>query len=254
MLTQNLLDQLKRATDMLSDARYTVVFTGAGISTPSGIPDFRGDKNGLWQRYDPMQVASRTAFYHSPDLFFNWFRPLFITSMKAVPNPAHLALASLEKSGYLKSIITQNIDGLHQKAGSTHVLELHGTALSFTCSKCRSHYTSDNVFEQFANGKLIPLCPTCESVLKPDVVLFEEGLPQDIWEEAEKEALKADLMIVIGSSLEVFPANTIPQAAMRNGCKMIINNFTTTPLDGQADLHIQMDAAEFLPRVLDQIL
>jgi NAD-dependent deacetylase len=253
MVSLNTIDLIKRAAEMISAARYIVAFTGAGISTPSGIPDFRGEKNGLWQRYDPMQVASRTAFYHSPNLFFDWFRPLFMTSWSAMPNPAHRSLAELERNGLLKSLITQNIDGLHQKAGSTHVLELHGTALTFSCSKCRKNHTGQSVFDQFSDGNTIPHCTQCEADLKPDVVLFEEGLPQVIWEEAENEAFNADLMLVIGSSLEVYPANSIPQTAISHGCKLIINNLSRTPMDSLAHLCIPMDAAEFLPLLINQI-
>jgi NAD-dependent deacetylase len=244
---------IQRASEVISAARYIVAFTGAGISTPSGIPDFRGEKDGLWQHYDPMQVASRSAFFNSPDLFFDWFRPLFLTSWKACPNPAHFSLAELEKLGRLKSVITQNIDGLHQKAGSSHVLELHGTALSFTCIKCRKQSLSEDVFSQFKVGNTIPHCIHCAAILKPDVVLFEEGLPQDVWEKAESEASKADLLLVIGSSLEVYPANSIPQTALSHGCKLIINNLSSTAMDAKASLQIPMDAAEFLPRVIKNI-
>lgn len=249
----NLSALIQRASEMISAARYIVAFTGAGISTPSGIPDFRSEKDGLWQRYDPMQVASRSAFFNTPDLFFDWFRPLFLTSWKARPNPAHDALAALEKLGRLKSVVTQNIDGLHQKAGSSQVLELHGTALTFSCIKCRKQIPAEEVFNQFNGGKTIPHCIHCAAILKPDVVLFEEGLPQDVWEKAEVEASKADLMLVIGSSLEVYPANSIPQTSLRHGCKLIINNLSSTPMDALADLQVTLDAAEFLPLVIDQI-
>lgn len=251
MKSANSSTLIERASEMITAARYIVAFTGAGISTPSGIPDFRGEKDGLWQRYDPMQVASRSAFFKTPDLFFDWFRPLFLTSWKARPNPAHVSLASLEKLGCLGSVITQNIDGLHQKAGSSHVLELHGTVLSFTCIRCRNQNSAENVFSQFESGNTIPYCSLCTGILKPDVVLFEEGLPQDVWKKAESEAGKADLMLVIGSSLEVYPANSIPQTALRHGCKLIINNLSTTPMDEMASLRIPMDAAEFLPRLIE---
>jgi len=244
---------IQRASEMISAARYLVAFTGAGISTPSGIPDFRGEKDGLWQRYDPMQVASRSAFFNTPGLFFDWFRPLFLTSWKALPNPAHFSLDALEKLGRLKSVITQNIDGLHQKAGSSFVLELHGTALTFSCIKCRKQISAEEVFSQFEVGNTIPHCIHCAAILKPDVVLFEEGLPQNVWENAEIEAGKADLMLVIGSSLEVYPANSIPQTALRHGCKLIINNLSPTPMDALANLQIPMDAAEFLPRLIENI-
>ncbi len=253
MTAPTLSDQIQRAAGMISAARYVVAFTGAGISTPSGIPDFRSERDGLWQRFDPMKVASRTAFFKSPELFFDWFRPLFMTSCKAKPNAAHHGLAALETLGRLKSVITQNIDGLHQKAGSSQVHELHGTALTYCCLKCRLHISAEAVYDQFSDGAKIPHCPDCAAILKPDVVLFEEGLPQDIWNQAENDALKADLMLVIGSSLEVYPANTIPQAAVRNGCKLIINNLSRTPMDGMAALSIPMDTAELLPLILEHL-
>ncbi|PKO03149.1 MAG: RNA polymerase subunit sigma [Chloroflexi bacterium HGW-Chloroflexi-5] len=254
MTASHRLALIQRASEMISAARYVVAFTGAGISTPSGIPDFRGEKSGLWQRYDPMQVASRSAFFHSPTLFFDWFRPLFMTSWDSQPNDAHHQLSALEKQGLLKSIITQNIDGLHKKAGSQHVLELHGTALTFSCPKCLTSVSGEEVFSQFSSGNPSPYCANCSGILKPDVVLFEESLPQDIWDQAQNEADKADLMFVIGSSLEVYPANSIPQAAMRHGCKLIFNNLSRTPMDEMADLCIPMDTAEFFPLLMTQLI
>lgn len=253
MTEHNTIDLIQRAAEMISTARYVVAFTGAGISTPSGIPDFRGEKDGLWQRYDPMQVASRSAFYNSPNLFFDWFRPLFVTSWQSQPNTAHQGLAFLEKHDLIKSVITQNIDGLHQKAGSARVLELHGTALTFSCLDCQNKIPAGGVYNQFSSGQLIPHCPKCAAILKPDVVLFEEGLPQDIWEEAQKESLKADLLLVIGSSLEVYPANSIPQAALHNGSNLIINNLSHTLMDDLADLCIFMDTASFFPLLMDHL-
>ncbi|HCS38118.1 MAG TPA: RNA polymerase subunit sigma [Anaerolineaceae bacterium] len=253
MAAPDFQDLIQRAADLISAARYIVVFTGAGISTPSGIPDFRGEKDGLWQRYDPLMVASRSAFFHTPTLFFDWFRPLFMTSWLSQPNAAHQQLVALEMQGVIKSVITQNIDGLHQKAGSKHVLELHGTALTFSCSKCLKSVPGEEVFNQFSSGNPIPYCDKCAGILKPDVVLFEEGLPQKIWKQAQIEADKADLMLVIGSSLEVFPANSIPQAALRHGSKLMINNLSSTSMDALADLCIHMDTAAFFPLLVNQL-
>ena len=178
-----------------------MVFTGAGISTPSGISDFRGEKEGLWQRYDPMQVASHTALIMTPQLFFDWFRPLFLSSWNALPNAAHKGRAKLENAHFVNSVITQNIDGLHQKAGSRVVFELHGSALTFSCSSCGSNYPAIDIFDQFTSGNLIPFCVRCGKILKPNVVLFEEPLPERTWHSAKMEASKADVMLVIGSSL-----------------------------------------------------
>lgn len=247
-------DLIKRAADLISVARYVVAFTGAGISTPSGIPGFRGEKDSLWQRYNPLQVASRNAFFYTPALFFDWFRPLFMTSWLSQPNAAHQQLVALEIHGFIKSVITQNIDGLHQKAGSKHVLELHGTALTFSCSKCLKTVPGEKVYNQFSSGNSIPYCTKCAGILKPDVVLFEEELPQEIWGQAQIEASKADLMLVIGSSLDVFPANTIPQVALRHGSKLMINNLSSTSMDALADMCIPMNTAAFFPLLVNQLL
>jgi NAD-dependent deacetylase len=254
-MKQSVVDELvQQAVELINKARYLVIFTGAGISTPSGIPDFRGEKEGLWQRYDPMRVASRTAFLHTPGIFYDWFRPLFVTSWTAQPNPAHMSLAELEKVGIVKSIITQNIDGLHQKAGSRHVSELHGSALTFSCPSCHSSILSEIVFHEFVSGTEIPLCPQCKTVIKPNVVLFEEPLPVDAWQEAEHESSQADLILVIGSALEVYPASTIPHNAALRGCKILINNLTVTPLNNLASLFIPLDAADFIPKLAEKLL
>jgi NAD-dependent deacetylase len=243
---------IQAAANMITEARHVVVFSGAGISTPSGIPDFRGEKEGLWQKVNPMRVASHSAFLQNPDLFYDWFRPLFMTSWKAQPNPAHKVIAQLEKFGFISSVITQNIDGLHQKAGSRKVFELHGSALTFACPKCNVKIISECVVNQFDSGILIPRCEHCNSILKPDVVLFEEPLPEKIFLGAEKEANKADVMLVVGSSLEVYPAANIPEDATIHGCRLIILNLTPTPLDELASLVFHVDAAEFLPRLWEQ--
>ncbi len=254
MIQLPLQERIQEAVQLIRNSAYLVVFTGAGISTPSGIPDFRSDKTGLWQQYDPMQVASYTAFSKIPSLFFNWFRPLFMTAWTAKPNQAHFDLAELEKRLFVKGIITQNIDGLHQKAGSRKVYELHGTGLTFACCDCSLKHTSQEVYDQFLEGNDLPQCKRCGKILKPDVVLFEEPLPPRVWQAAEEEARRADTMLVIGSSLEVFPASTIPEMAVRHGCKLIINNLSPTPLDALADVLLQMDAEECLHSLAKQIL
>jgi len=243
----------RKAAEILSQARHALVFTGAGVSTPSGIPDFRGEKNGLWKKNDPMRVASRTSFYQTPGVFYDWFRPLFMTSWKAQPNKAHIAIAKLETAGLVKAILTQNIDGLHQKAGARKVLELHGSALHFSCPNCRLQVKADKVYALFKTGLELPLCQKCRSVIKPEVVLFEEPLPEEVWQEAECEARQADVLLVVGSSLEVFPASTIPQSALAHGCKLIINNFSPTPLDVYASCLVRQDAASFFPELLAEI-
>lgn len=238
---------------ILGQARHAVLFTGAGVSTPSGIPDFRGKINGQWKKHDPMRVASATSFYQTPAIFYDWFRPLFLTSWKAQPNQAHIAMAKLVNTGLLKSIITQNIDGLHQKAGARKVLELHGSARFYMCPACKLEVKADEVFVLFEQGTEIPRCQKCHSVIKPDVVLFEEPLPENTWQEAESEARLADVLLVAGSSLEVFPASMIPQNALSHGCKLLINNLSPTPLDAYASCLIRQDTASFFPELLAQL-
>lgn len=254
MIPSEVENWVQTTSQLITKSSYVVVFTGAGISTPSGIPDFRGEKDGLWLHNDPYEVASNTAFIKNPELFYNWFRPLFLTSWTASPNPAHVGLAKLEKANLIQSIITQNIDGLHQKAGSHKVYELHGSAMLFFCPKCKGEHSAKNVFEQFSSGNLLPLCRRCQTVLKPDIVLFEEPLPQKTWRQAETQIQSADLLLVIGSSLEVYPAATVPETAIRRGCKMIINNLTPTPLDAYADVLIPVDAAIYIPLLVKQLI
>jgi NAD-dependent deacetylase len=235
---------VKRAADLLSDSKYAVAFTGAGISTPSGIPDFRSPDSGLWNHSDPFKVASVKAFRENPKDFFDWIRPLAINSESAKPNSAHLCLARMEKLGIIKSVITQNIDGLHNKAGSQNILELHGSAQTATCSLCGKRHNRDYFHPIITQSKAFPRCLSCKSIIKPDVVLFGESLPQEIWNSAYQECLKADLVLVIGSSLEVFPANSLPETAIDNGANLIINNLGKTHLDKKALILLRMDVVE----------
>ncbi len=249
MIPQAAESGIRQAGALLRSARHAVALTGAGISTPSGIPDFRSAGSGLWSKDNPMEVASLSAFRHRPERFFGWLRPLAVQIVKARPNPAHAALASLEKAGLLKVVITQNIDGLHQASGSQMVLELHGSTRSLTCLRCHKVYPSSQYLSGFVEQGVLPRCPTCASLLKPDIVLFEEMLPSGVWMEAEQHCRKADLMLVVGSSLEVSPANMLPWTALESGAQLIIVNLTPTYLDAQASVVIHADAAEILPKI-----
>ncbi len=240
---------IQHAAELLRKARHAVAFTGAGISTPSGIPDFRSAGSGLWQKNDPMVVASLTSYRRTPQVFFDWLRPLARQIALARPNPAHLALASLEQAGILKAVITQNIDGLHQRAGSQTVLELHGSMTSLSCPICRKSFPSEPFLEPFIQDGTIPTCPQCRRFLKPDIVLFEEMLPVDTWREAQAHSQQADVFLVAGSSLEVMPAAGLPLYAVESNAFIIINNFTPTFLDEQAEVLLPMDVAEVLPRI-----
>jgi NAD-dependent deacetylase len=244
----------ERAAELLRNAHHAVAFTGAGISTPSGIPDFRSQSSGLWNRSDPMKVASLTSFRRTPQIFFDWLRPLARQISQAQPNPAHRALANLERAGILKAIITQNIDGLHQRAGSRTVLEVHGSMTTLTCLGCHASYPSAEFYGPFIQDGTLPHCPHCQNTLKPDIVLFEEQLPINIWNAAKQNSLAADVFLVAGSSLTVMPAAGLPTCAVENNAAIIIVNFTPTYLDENATVLIPGDVAEALPQILKRIL
>lgn len=248
----NLETDIKRAVELIRGARHMIAFTGAGHSTPSGIPDFRSPTSGLWERDNPMLVASIWAFRLNPKGFFNWVRPLIDQVLSAVPNPAHLALAALEEMGYLQAVVTQNIDNLHQAAGSRRVLELHGNMQGATCIRCYAQVAAGPLIESFRTTGRIPYCP-CGGVLKPNVILFGEQLPVRVLNEAMDEARCCDLVLVAGSSLEVTPAADIPFLAVKTGARGIIVNYEPTAFDHIADVVIHGDVAKILPRILDQL-
>lgn len=243
--------KIEHAASLLRSADRGSAFTGAGISTPSGIPDFRSPGSGLWERADPMEVASIGAFQTRPHAFFEWVRPLVAGLLAADPNPAHIALAQLEQMGYFEAVITQNIDNLHQRAGSRRVLEIHGHLRTATCLGCNHQVQIDQELDLFVERGTIPRCDTCDALLKPDVVLFGEMLPLSVMNEATRVAERCDVMLVAGSSLEVTPAADLPVTAMEAGARLIIVNREPTLLDKQADVVIRSDVAEVLPRLVD---
>ncbi len=244
---------LDRAAELIRSAGYAVAFTGAGISTPSGIPDFRSANTGLWMKNDPMEVASLSAFRRRPEVFFNWLRPLARGILQAKPNPAHYGLAHLENAGRLKAIITQNIDGLHQKAGARNVIEVHGSVARMECLKCGESYPAEQFAGEFMVEGKIPRCARCDAILKPSITLFEEMLPQKAWNQAENACRRADLILVVGSSLEVTPAAYLPMYALENNARLILINLTATPLDRRADVLLRSDAAEAVPAIADKL-
>jgi NAD-dependent deacetylase len=245
------LDKLiTRAAKLLSQADYAVALTGAGHSTPSGIPDFRSPTSGLWNQVDPLAVASLFAFRLRPQDFYDWIRPLARTMLEAQPNPAHHALARLESAGRIKSVITQNIDGLHQKAGSQRVHEVHGHMREATCIRCYQVVPADALIDEFLEGDQIPRCP-CGGVLKPNVILFGEQLPLNVLTAARQDTRSCDLMVVIGSSLTVEPVADLPLMALGHGARLIIVNYQPTHLDERADVIIHADLAEALPNIAD---
>jgi NAD-dependent deacetylase len=239
---------LRTLIDLFRHARRTVVLTGAGISTPSGIPDFRTARSGLWQSADPAEVASLAAFLHDPRPFYEWVTPLVESVLHARPNAAHHALADLERSGRIHAIITQNIDNLHQQAGSRTVHAIHGHLREMACLGCGRLYDSRPFLAELVQRRQVPFCD-CGGTLKPQVVLFGEALPRAGMLAAQEAAEQCDLMIVAGSSLEVHPAAGLPLVAKRAGARLAIINLTPTALDQSADIVLLRDVTEVLPRL-----
>lgn len=238
---------------MLRDARHAVALTGAGISTPSGIPDFRSPSSGLWEKSDPMVVASIYGFRLKPQAFFDWIRPLARLMCAAAPNSAHFALAEFERMGVIHAVITQNIDMLHTKAGSQCVLEVHGAIRESTCGQCFTIVPTEIFLETFLATGEIPRCPDCGGVLKPNVILFGEQLPAAIMREAEEAARECDVMLIAGTSLEVAPVSGLPHQALAHGARLILVNTGETPIDQRASAVIRGDVAEVLPGLLDLV-
>jgi NAD-dependent deacetylase len=246
--------KIEYTAELLRKSKYAVVLTGAGISTPSGIPDFRSEGTGLWSRDEPLEVASLSTFRTDPDRFFVWFRPLASQIFTAAPNPAHLALAELEAAGCIQSIITQNIDALHHKAGSKNVIEMHGTLRTLSCTQCFREAEAKDFLKAFMEKGELPRCPVCNELLKPNVILFGEQLPQKAWHDAQRESRRCDLMLVAGSSLEVLPVAGLPMQAIDRGSHLVILNNATTYLNVRADVVIQEDVATILPAIAEQVL
>jgi NAD-dependent deacetylase len=245
-----IMEQIRTAAELINKARYIVAMTGAGISTPSGIPDFRSADSGVWEHVDPLAVASIYAFRQKPQEFYNWIHPLSRKFLEAEPNPAHYALVELERRGKLKAVITQNIDNLHYRAGSQTVYELHGHLRETICIRCYSVRDAARAFEKFVKDGEIPRCD-CGGILKPNAILFGEQLPMQAFISAQLAVKEADLMFIIGSSLEVAPASDLPELALENGARIIIINQQPTHLDTQTDLVIRGDVAEILPYIVN---
>jgi NAD-dependent protein deacetylase/lipoamidase len=226
--------------DQIKDVKKIVFVTGAGISQESGIPTFRG-KDGLWRNYDAMKMATIDAFYENPKLVWEWYNERRNNIFAAQPNQGHKAIAELEK--YVKVVVlTQNIDGLHQKAGSSEVLELHGSIIKLKCSVCDF---KDKILTEIT--EIPPLC-NCGNILRPDVVWFGESLPQDVWKKAIISASECDLMIIAGTSLIVSPANTLPIYAKQNSAILIEINPEITEMSSEMDLTIRSTSAFALPK------
>jgi NAD-dependent deacetylase len=226
---KNSIDTMKQ---WLAESSYTVCFTGAGMSTESGLPDFRSASTGLWKNQNPMKLASTEAMKHNPSEFIEFYRQRIENHQKHTSHIGHEILAKWEKEGELQAIITQNVDGFHHLAGSQNVSELHGTLRTCHCSQCETVYP----IARFLDEDL--LCE-CGGFIRPSVVLFGEMLPEKALFQSQQESLKAELFIVLGSSLTVSPANFFPLDAKENGARLVIINRERTEYDHLADLVIK---------------
>jgi NAD-dependent deacetylase len=236
----NYTQRIIQLAKLIRSAKRVVAFTGAGISTESGIPDFRSKGTGLWEKVDPMAILSVKALKRNPQRFYQDGFVHFLNLESAKPNPAHEVLGWLEQKKFLAGVITQNIDGLHQKAGSQKVLEVHGHLRTGHCMRCKKKYKMLNIRHLLESGKIPPMC-SCGGLLRPDVTLFGDPMPRDFWS-ATAEVEQSDFLLVVGSSLTVSPANSLASIAKQ----VAIINLETTSFDRQADLVIQEKAGKVL--------
>jgi NAD-dependent deacetylase len=234
--------------ELIRAARSAVVLTGAGVSVPSGIPDFRTPGSGLWANVDPMEVAHIDAWRRDPDRFWSFYSDRFASLVNKRPNEAHFALAELEQRGLIRAVITQNIDRLHRLAGSERLIEVHGSIEWSVCLECGGKVAIDRVVELLGSGA--PECVACVAPLKPDVVLFGELLPERGMAEAQALALDADLMICVGSSLEVYPVAGLPAITRGSRGRLALVTQGPTPYDSDAEVKLEGDVVEELGALL----
>lgn len=238
---------IKRAVELITSANYLIALTGAGVSAESGIPTFRG-QNGLWKKYRVDELATLDAFRKNPKLVWQWYSWRISIVISAKPNPAHYSLAYLERIRILKTLITQNVDNLHERAGSRNLIKLHGDILTAKCTSCNYEH---KIWEP---PKIIPpKCPRCRSIMRPGVIWFGETIPQDIINRALAEAEKADVILVVGTSGVVMPAGAIPEIVKKNEGRVIEINIEKSLITRIADIHIRGKAGEILPKIVEEV-
>jgi NAD-dependent deacetylase len=237
--------------ELIRERQPCVVLTGAGASTESGIPDFRSP-TGMWAKFDPLEYASLEAFRADPLKVWSFYKPRLAMLTGAEPNAAHLALAELERLGFVQAVVTQNIDLLHERGGSREVVEVHGSIRSATCPGCGEQQPLERVLELLADADA-PACPACGEILKPDVVFFGELLPTGAIERAMELARDARLLLVVGSALEVYPVAALPAETLAAGGEVAIVNRGPTPYDERAALCVDGNAAAVLPALVREL-
>jgi NAD-dependent deacetylase len=255
-LDGQMAEQTQEVAQLILSSKRVVVFSGAGLSTESGIPDFRSP-GGVWDRYNPEDFYYQNfiASEASREKYWKMATEMYEPMKKAQPNLAHLAIAELEKLGKLDCVITQNIDGLHAKAGNSDekILELHGTAMHVTCLDCGKRYDRDEIQERLRREFKAPTCDDCKGPLKPATISFGQSMPERETQEAYYRSSSSDLFIVIGSSLVVQPAASMPLVAKRNGAKLVIINRDPTPYDDMADIVIHTQAGPTMANILERV-
>lgn len=246
--------EVERLAELLRSSRTAVALTGAGISVPSGIPDFRTPGTGLWEHEDPMRVAHIDAFRRDPVRFWRFYGERFASLHDKQPNAAHHALAALEAAGRLRGVITQNVDLLHRRAGTRELVEVHGSIASSSCPVCSRTIELERTRELIAQEPTgVPRCPACNSPLRPDVTLFGEMLPISALVRAQELCTEADLVICIGTSLEVHPVAALPELSLARGGRLAIITQSDTPLDAEADVRLRGDVVSELAALLDAL-
>jgi NAD-dependent deacetylase len=249
--------QMVKAAGLIREAKNILVFSGAGLSTESGIPDFRSP-GGLWEKYDWTEFyfqkflsdeKAREKYWAMSSEFYGMMKNVF-------PNRAHRAIKQIEDAGKLLAIVTQNVDHLHHKAGNSphKIIEIHGTAFTVSCLSCRKGYEREEIENRIKSGVKIPLCDDCSGILKPDTVSFGQAMPEDKMAESFRCAEECDLCIVLGSSLVVYPAASIPDYALERGARVVIINRDTTPLDSRAELVIHESVSAALGQIMDEVM
>jgi NAD-dependent deacetylase len=249
-------DLIPEGAELVRDAKRILVFSGAGLSTESGIPDFRSP-GGIWEKYDPEDFYFHkiVSDLRARENYWRMSTEFYDTMKKALPNSAHAAVKEMEIMGKILAVVTQNIDSLHQRAGSDpeKVIEIHGTAFSVSCLNCGKKYDRDAIHRRILAGEKAPHCDDCRGVLKPDTVSFGQSMPEAKMAEAFRCARECDLCLVLGSSLVVYPAASIPAEAVGSGAKLMIVNRDRTPLDQDADIVIRGSLGEVLTKMMEQV-
>ena len=249
-------DLISRGIDLIRESEKILVFVGAGLSTESGIPDFRSP-GGIWDKYDPSDFDFHkfVSDERAREKYWQMSTEYYGVMKDAVPNQAHLSIKRLEDIGKLLAIVTQNIDHLHHKAGNSpnKIIEIHGTAFSVSCLSCKKAYDRDKIEDRIKSGVTVPYCDDCSGILKPDTVSFGQAMPEDKMLESLLHARECDLCIVLGSSLVVYPAASVPAHAVESGARLMIINLDETPLDRQATLVIHDSVAKTLGRIMESV-